>query len=53
MTKRNKRQAASALKEIKRCGAQGIFNFTGPKSCNIEYGQWLALQLVKLEMGTG
>ncbi len=22
----------------------------GPKSCNIEYRQWLALQLVKLDM---
>ena len=25
----------------------------GPKSCNFEYGQWLALQLVKSEWGTG
>ncbi len=25
----------------------------GPKSCNVEYGQWLALQLVKLDMGRG
>ena len=25
----------------------------GLKSCNIEYGQWLALQLVKTEMGWG
>ena len=23
----------------------------GQKSCNIEYGHWLALQLVKSEMG--
>jgi hypothetical protein len=23
----------------------------GPKSCNFEYGQWLALQVVKSEMG--
>ena len=25
----------------------------GQKSCNIEYGQWLALQLVKLEIDRG
>ncbi len=25
----------------------------GPKSWNIEYGQWLALQLVKSEMNRG
>jgi hypothetical protein len=25
----------------------------GPKSCNFENGQWLALQLVKSEMGRG
>jgi hypothetical protein len=25
----------------------------GLKSCNIEYGQWLALQLAKLDMGRG
>ena len=25
----------------------------GPKSCNIEYSQWLALQLVKSEMDRG
>ena len=25
----------------------------GPKICNFEYGQWLALQLVKSEWGTG
>jgi len=25
----------------------------GPKSCNIEYRQWLALQLVKTEINRG